>query len=582
MKRRTFIQTATAGLAGLALGGCDTRINMPHVMLITMDTTTRQHLSCYGYERETSPNLDAFAEEAILFEDFYSNTNITLPGHAALLTGLYPHSNGVIIQQPLNKNIPTLATLLKAKGYQTGAVTSSGLLTKDTIGQGFDYFSAPVRSEQNRAAEAFQLARQWLDSVDTKRVPVFLWVHLIDPHTAYDAPPPFSNAFLDSEKDKKRLQEIGVLSDEILNCGTNRNYNITEDDQRLVIAKYDGEIAYMDAEMGKFFSYLKQKNIYEKTIMAVTADHGETMFQIDKYWSGHHFINEPTMQIPLIIRHPDYAAQRVKGLAQQIDLLPTLLEWLKLDALPLDGKSMVPAIDSRAPVREQVYYTQDAGRYLGATDGKTKIRRLYWKQETFFKAPEQWYADASSKPNIKFASRSFQDWKFSEHGGSEKIEWECPEACAERLHDFKMQFVIHPDRFDGEIVSVGSEHFKKEGRTGTMTYIKPSPRFWNHMHQFGRRLFRVIAVDDKEEIIAASEVVYIQVDSAMETVEVYDLEKDPNERHNIARENPSRASELMSKLDSWAIEGKQALKEMGSGVLSDDLREALESLGYLE
>jgi arylsulfatase A-like enzyme len=582
MNRRTFIKSATAGLAGLGLAGCATKSTMPHVILVTMDTTTRQRLSCYGYERETSPNLDAFAGESILFEDFYSNTNITLPGHATLLTGLYPHSSGVIIQQPLNPDIPTLATLLKSRGYQTAAVTSCGLLTAGTIGQGFDYFNAPVRDLQNRADQAFGHAEKWLNRVGGKGAPVFLWVHLIDPHTDYDAPAPFADKFLSGEKDKLRLKKLGLLSEARLNCESNNNYLFTEDDQRLVTAMYDSEIAYMDAEIGKFFGFLKKRGFYDNAIMAMTADHGETLFEIDRYWSGHHFINEPTMQIPMIIRHPDYSATRVKGFTQQIDLLPTLMEWLNIDPMPLDGKSMVSAVGTNTPLRDVVYYAEDGSRYLGITDGKTKIRRLYWRQETAFEAPQQWHDDAAKLPRITFSSNSFSDMKFAERGGKADIEWQCPEECVKDLHMFKIQRLIHPDRSDGEITTAANKRFMRTGGKGGVAYSIPSPRFWNFFHQFGRRMFRVLAVDKNDRLIAVSDVVFMQYDSAMDTTEVYDLVADPNERTNIAGDNPAQAANLMAKLDVWALEVKKALKEAKHEEVSDDLREALESLGYLE
>jgi arylsulfatase A-like enzyme len=311
----------------------------PNVLLITLDTTRVDHLSSYGYERQTSPVLDAFAQEGAKFELAYSPMGTTGPSHSTIFTGAYPLTHNVVKNStPLSASQVTLAETLKSEGYQTAAIISSFVLSKGFgYDQGFDYFrddfdpgeSSVKRDEwqgfavadgfDRRANSTTDLAIEWLKEKRNQNRPFFLFVHYFDPHSPYDPPAEFRGRFTDST-DKGVDLQVGL---------------------------YDEEIAFTDQQVGVLLQSLASQGLSDDTIVVITADHGEGLGDHDHMLHGLYVYDE-AVRVPLVIRWPGKIAkgQIIEAPVEFVDLAPTLFE---LAGLPIrdsyaQGKSLAPAL----------------------------------------------------------------------------------------------------------------------------------------------------------------------------------------------------------------------------------------------
>ena len=359
----------------------------PNVLLVTIDTLRADHLSCYGYARATSPHLDALAAECLLFEDASTPRAKTTPAMASLLTGLYPHSHGVRdLTAPLGSGPRLLQEVLGERGYATGAIVGNYVLTNARAGlaRGFDTWieelpevrGVPPDAVPERTARSLtDAALAALDDPAFGRgpAPFFLWLHYMDPHGAYAAP------------DEHRVFEPGPArwvprEDELEPSALHRlrvaDYNVPAGarvdgrvDAARAIAEYDAEIRYVDAELGRLWEHLRAGGLLEKTLLIVTADHGESLGE-QRYWFEHGaYAYQSTCRVPLLVRWPaalegpERRAGRVREPVALVDLAPTLLAALELgDALGLD------AAGDSGPVGRS---------FLGLLDGEPRSPLVY-------------------------------------------------------------------------------------------------------------------------------------------------------------------------------------------------------------
>lgn len=294
--------TVAAGVAAWSLlgsTGCHLGGKM-NLLIVTMDTTRVDHLRCYGNIRIETPTLNQLAREGVLFENAYSHIPLTLPAHTSIMTGTVPMFHGVIDNGAylVPDRIETLAEVTKAAGYNTAAFVSAAVLRKVfNLDQGFEHWDEEGIEEQvedsplvadRKGDKVTDAALNWLG--ENYQEPFFLWVHYYDPHAAYDPPEPYKTLYLDH---------------------------------------YDGEIAFMDSQIKRLFEDLKEKGIYDKTVIVAIADHGEGLGEHEE--STHAtFIYNTTQHIPFILRVPHYRHQgrRVKTVVSQIDVMPTVLDYL--------------------------------------------------------------------------------------------------------------------------------------------------------------------------------------------------------------------------------------------------------------
>ena len=318
---RRLIRTGVVLIAAAGLSACEAREpRRPNVLLVSIDTLRRDHVSVYGYERPTTPRIDALAGEGTLFLNALSTSNWTLPSHMSLMTGLPPSLHGVEDDgSRLSGQVTTLAQALRQQGYATGGVTSHVYLGKQYgFARGFDHYETHV---DQRAESATDHAIGWLESVDEGSF--FLFVHYFDPHTDYDPPEPFAERFGATDRELGRI--------DTLKYHWNPDEPFPEEKLPALLRLYDGEIAYTDHHIGRLLDWLDERGRLDETIVAVVSDHGEDFGDHGTIGHGMHLHGEVT-RVPMVIRYPAAVeTSRRRDLATLFDLPVTLLRLAGLD-----------------------------------------------------------------------------------------------------------------------------------------------------------------------------------------------------------------------------------------------------------
>ena len=322
--------------AGLYFGcGGDAADRRPNVVLVVVDTLRADHLGCYGYARDTSPRIDAFATDAMLFERCFSHAADTRYACASLLSGFLPHETGVLDDTTLGEELVTLPEMLREHGYATAAVISNYVLRAGRgYEQGFDIFDDTMEQrEQIRewperiAAGTTDRAIELLGELSDR--PFFLWVHYQDPHGPYAPPSGLEQVFRDDEKRLPPVEPSGSLSGR----GGIPAYQQLGDqrDPDSYRARYDGEIRYVDAELARFFDALKEADLYDDSLIILTSDHGEGMGEHDYYFAHGEYLYQHQIHVPLIVRWGDRLVGRRAEPVQHVDIVPTVLAALDID-----------------------------------------------------------------------------------------------------------------------------------------------------------------------------------------------------------------------------------------------------------
>ena len=310
-------------LAGLALSACAPEAPRPHVILVSIDTLRADHLSCYGYGRETSPFLDRLAARGLLFERAFSSAPWTLPAHLTMLTGLFPAQHGVVSEElALGADVPLLAERLAGAGYATlGFYRPSWIHPRHGFARGFEVFTGHETVEEARAHVTHELAQR----APTR--PTFLFLHLFDVHNGalaegehmiYPSPPPYQEFFLPGAAERLPRVPPDVLWE---------SENLLDDAAlEALIALYDGGIRHVDAVLGELFAELERGGWLENALVIVTSDHGEALGQRGKL-TGHGELAQEGLHVPLLVLVPGgaRAGERVRELVHLGDVVPTVL-----------------------------------------------------------------------------------------------------------------------------------------------------------------------------------------------------------------------------------------------------------------
>jgi arylsulfatase len=315
--------------------------------LITVDTLRADHLGCYGYERDTSPHIDEFSRDALLFEHCFSHAPETRSSMASLFSGFLPHETRTLQYDYIPQGVTTLAEHLQGEGYKSMAVVSNWVLRR---GQGFEqgfsiYDDTMQQSEQarkwpERVAEgttdaAIELLRQF------SHEKIFLWVHYQDPHGPYTPPEPFSAQFPVAGQEERQLPLQRVPEHNPLLALSGRggipSYQVLgeERDYHHYVSQYDGEIRYTDAQIGRLLDVLKELGLYEEALILFSSDHGEGMGEHDYYFAHGEYLYRQLIHVPLIVKHGKRLRGRREYFVQHVDLLPTILKTCEM---PVDTR----------------------------------------------------------------------------------------------------------------------------------------------------------------------------------------------------------------------------------------------------
>jgi choline-sulfatase len=354
----------------------------PNIILITLDTTRADRMGFLGSKRGLTPNLDVLATQSVVFTRAYAQVPLTTPSHAVLLTGTYPQYNHLDdLAQPLRAELPYLPDLLHERGYHTAAFVGSIVLDPESGGapgfdRGFDIYDANFhnskpgedryQSLERRAEDVANHAMGWLSH--HQQTPFFMWLHFYDPHEPYDPPQPFKAHY--------------------------------------VSEPYDGEIAYTDSVVGGVMEVLRQHGLYQNTVIAVAADHGEAFGEHGEKYHGI-FLYDETIHVPLLLKLPGekFAGKRVESRVALADVAPSLLQAARI-AIPstMQGKSLFPLMDapkstgskeSKSPDRA-IYSESD---YAHRAFGWSELRSWRVQKYLYVQAPKKELYDQVSDPD---------------------------------------------------------------------------------------------------------------------------------------------------------------------------------------
>jgi arylsulfatase A-like enzyme len=326
--------------------------NPLNVLLITIDTLRPDHLGAYGYKRRTSPRIDALAASGALFERAYTFWPKTRGSFVMMMTGRLPAVNGYSKSHPILVDFnPTLASTLKAAGYETAAVVDNPNVAADLgYAKGFDRYRE-TWEEQALDGEIARTRAITADAVEFLRgkrpVPFFLWLHYVNPHAPYTPEPPYDTMFMDAAARGGRA--LPVVQE--FRGGIPKQWAVAGRDRLgYYVAQYDGEIALVDQEVGKVLDALAGSPHGAKTLVILTSDHGESLGEHDYYFDHGQDVHEPSMAIPLVMALPGApAGVRAAGLASTLDLVPTVLDAVKVSYPPdLAGASLLRAVKGGA------------------------------------------------------------------------------------------------------------------------------------------------------------------------------------------------------------------------------------------
>lgn len=376
------------------------------ILYIVVDSLRADHVSSYGYERPTTPNMDAWmAAQGMQFNQAIASASWTCPSNAALMSGQIPTRLGSTwdsVGNSLPSRATTLAEYLQGAGYYTaGIVTNSCLRGSGGFDQGFDYYDDEVLDEPEvgytnpATAELMNnrvwtwLQEEWLNG-DAAGQPLFLFLYYMDPHVLYDPPPPYDTMY-DPDYSGPFTPDVFAVGREVLEGSLVPNERDTEHIQAL----YDGEISYWDAQFGNLLPALDGLGLLDNALIVLTADHGD-MFGEHGTWVHGTSLYEGVIHVPLLMRYPGrIPVGQVDTPVQSMDLMPTILE---LAGLPvpedLDAVSLVPTFNGETLPPRDIFSEVDA-------------------------APSANHWSAWIAPDTDLRSVQRNDWKLIQHVGDE-------------------------------------------------------------------------------------------------------------------------------------------------------------------
>ena len=366
-----------------------------NVLLFVIDTLRADHLGCYRYFRNTSPNMDQLADEGVLFQDHFASGVPTGPGFTSIMTGMYPINHGFYLtpwnipnSYQMDDNIIVLAEIFWESGYVTAAFDNlvNFRSRMKQFMRGYEYYINVTRSAK------YLHHHIWADLVNRKLLPwieehrndqFFLFVHYWDPHIPYNQPKEYQELFKHEKGDLSDLKVREAKAGYEYVPGWGKTDLIVEGKEtewgpsipgerfagELSIDMYDGEIAYVDDRLGQVIEKMREEEVYDDTLIIVTSDHGENLGQHGMW--GHGGVYEPVIYVPLIMVCPDRLPKkkRVEGFAQQVDISTTIF---KLTDIPVD--SVMEKIQTYVRKTGNPAFSREI---RGFTDGENLLDLLY-------------------------------------------------------------------------------------------------------------------------------------------------------------------------------------------------------------
>jgi len=341
-----FVAFTVVASGGLGTVGCsDSRdSDIENVVLISIDTLRPDHLGFNGYRRPTSPFLDELAADSVVFDNTFAQAPWTAPSHAAMLTSMYPSVLGMGDHKDPGRiadNVETLAETAHAHGLRTKGIAAGGYMAASI---GFDQGFEDYDDLAPRMNVAVDRALEWLDGVPDDD-PFFLFLHTYDVHL-YKPPEPFMSEWV-RPYDGPLLERSNIAKLVQGNQHLGEVKALEMPDRRYVLDLYDGGIASVDAQIRRLVDELKARGRYHDTLLVITSDHGEELWDHGRTGHGYNLFDE-NLRVPLIVHHPSLPSMRVADLVRSFDIAPTITELLGAKTPDAwQGTSLTPLLDGR-------------------------------------------------------------------------------------------------------------------------------------------------------------------------------------------------------------------------------------------
>ena len=347
----------------------------PNIIVVLVDTLRADHMSLYGYERATTPFIDGFAADAVVFDRARSQAGCTFPSVNSLFTSRYAfdfYRQGES-QMGIPAEYPTIAEILHARGYHTIAVSASPIVrstpTKENpnggFGAGFEVFDESCLWDDAECVNA-----RALQLLGDTREPFFLYLHYMDPHGNYAPPADYQKIFAGPYDgyDFIVAGDHNPIADMIYADGP--KLDITNRDMQHLVDLYDDEIRYFDGQFSRLIDFLREDNLLDRSLLAFTSDHGEEFLEHGHV--GHcRGVWDTLTRVPLLLRFPELdGGSRVEAAVQLVDVVPALLDRLGIDTTTtlFEGATLRPVLEGG--IQALVYAYSDQGSYRATDDGR--------------------------------------------------------------------------------------------------------------------------------------------------------------------------------------------------------------------
>ena len=430
--RRSILKSGAAALgASLLPLGCSSSGPRPNFVIISVDSLNPFHLGCYGYRRNTSPRLDKLAKKSLVFENAISPSGWTPPSYASLISGQYVPSHGIYEgDQRLRAEGPLIQRALGEMGYSTACFIVRGFLHSIALDQQFEHFDLGRRYQPQR----YRKASRWIR--DHKDKPFFLFFYTNDVHRPYNAESPYDEEFVGdkfyaednkfsmplADRDMSKADVPVRSADQMLMTKHHMKFTDGNDQVGYWIARYDGTIKYTDYYIGQILDTLEEEGLMENTVVMINADHGESMYQHD--WFFTHFVfYENVERVPFIMYMPGMQPKRIRGQVQLEDTAPTMLAMCQREPMAgMEGVNLLPLLDGTSnEVRENTFAM---GRFWSMIRGRVdgRMYKCIFQQGTRQKLEKPWLFDLDSDPEekknifqkqpevVKILTERFDEW----------------------------------------------------------------------------------------------------------------------------------------------------------------------------
>jgi len=354
-------------------------MNNPNIVMVVIDAFRPDHLSLFGYGRETDHNLKRIAKEAILFRNQFSVSNATASALTSIFSGLVPSTHGVIHQFPYTKPEEFdraekikfwLPSFLKGRGYETMAFDWVG----EWFTKGFNYYKESDEELETLFAPTKMTVDLAISKIKKAGRPFFAFLHLWDTHFPFpNTPYQGSGAneaekILSSIKNEKQKEYVKKRMDAA------KLYSVQD-----ITNKYDETIQIIDNEIGRLYNFLKQENLLDNTIVIILGDHGDIITEHGIYF-GNCGLFDGSVRAPLIIKLPSLKGKEISEMVQNTDIVPTILDFLG-EKIVLDGKSLLPLIKEGRKVRSKILLFDGLANDVKAV--RTEGRKLIVAKDNF-------------------------------------------------------------------------------------------------------------------------------------------------------------------------------------------------------